>query len=122
MSKETNLAELRQCIDLMEKVFGADITRDFFNKQIYGSKIVKRNGNVMWAARDYNGCLKLYTNRPVRKGDKLKEKSMFLSESGYWMNANMMSMPDVTWENSPVKVSLHVMDAADIEDIEAEEA
>lgn len=120
MSKETNLAELRQCIDLMEKTFGADVTRDFFNKQIYGVKDVQNN-SVLWAARDYNGYLKLYTSRPVRKGDKLKEKMMFLSENGYWMNANMISMPNVTWENSPVLVSLRVMAAADIEDIKAEE-
>ncbi len=121
MKENTSLDDLRQCIDIMEKTFGSNVTREFMNKQIYGSRAQDTHCS-MWAARDYNGCLKLYTNRPVKKGDQLREKRMFLSDGGFWMNANMLNMPEVSWENSPVMVSLRVMSAADIEDIEAEEA
>lgn len=58
----------------------------------------------LWIARDENGCLYLYNNQP-----KL-ENSYFFPQRGYdsfLLDSELF--PDVTFENSPQKVELKLV-------------
>lgn len=49
----------------------------------------------MWIARDENGSLYIYDNKPVRR------KGRFEDESDEYEEISEYYFPEVTWENSP---------------------
>ena len=57
----------------------------------------------MWVARDRDGCLALYKNKP-----HMIEDCAWItkSDSIIWLEARMF--PEVTWENSPVEAEVKI--------------
>lgn len=53
----------------------------------------------LWAARDKNGELHLYTREPARSG---AGKFINVSPSKYSRRKSLAKFPAITWENSPV--------------------
>lgn len=52
----------------------------------------------LWIARDINDELFIYTSEPKRQVD------IFVSTNGSFSNLEMDMYPEVTWDNSPVKL------------------
>ena len=56
----------------------------------------------LWIARDKNGTLKLWFNKPV------KQKYQFYNNDGFFILDEKL-FPEVTFENSPQKVKLELI-------------
>ena len=66
---------------------------------------MKKNIKKLWAARDKNGSLWLYTEKPVPIGSLFIEDVDIETEK---MKICSSLLPEVTWENSPKKVKLTI--------------
>lgn len=55
-----------------------------------------------WVARDKDGRIFAYTNKPVRDYSLQEWESDFVSE------INGKSFPDLTWDDEPIKVSISI--------------
>lgn len=60
----------------------------------------------LWIARDKDGCLSLYTGRPVR----LEIRQFFSPEDCCYFDIDETMFPEVTWENSPKKVRIELIE------------
>lgn len=72
--------------------------------------------NNLWIARDKNGYLYLYNNKPIRTKECTEFENNYNSEYedsidndyGY-IEINSKLFPEVTWENSPQQVELRLV-------------
>lgn len=63
----------------------------------------------MWVARDKNGTVWLYTNKPIRSSMFSRwnvdtENSLFSTNE--WMEIDGDLFPDLKWEDEPIEVEL----------------
>lgn len=55
----------------------------------------------MWAARNKNGDLKLFYNKPFRFDD-----DKWITTWINWMEIDSTLFPDLTWDDEPIEVEL----------------
>lgn len=77
------------------------------DKDVYIIKVGKRTDAVLqrqsvWLARDKSGRLFVYEKSPV------KGESFFLNSGSPYSEINSAFLPDVTFENSPVRLEIQI--------------
>ena len=63
----------------------------------------------MWVARDKNGTVWLYTNKPIRSSMFSRwnvDSENSLLHTNEWMEIDRDLFPDLKWEDEPIEVEL----------------
>ena len=58
----------------------------------------------LWIARDRSGILRIYYNQP-----KVNRKTQEITSNGEYYEISINSFPEVTFENSPQQIELHLL-------------
>lgn len=64
-----------------------------------------KKSKEFWAAKDANGCVFLYSAKPVRS---LETKSWYMNKEDDLYSISNRLFPELTWEDEPVKVSITI--------------
>lgn len=59
----------------------------------------------IWIARDFDGSLFLYREKPINNGSRT-----FVAQTSQWWRINKENYPEVTFENSPKRLQLNLME------------
>lgn len=78
----------------------------------YGKATNMKVNKTMWLARDKDGSICLYEQKPIKgdeyfMGGKVEDSDSFI----VCESLNPSDFPEVTWENSPIEVELKLKKA-----------
>lgn len=60
----------------------------------------------MWVARDKDGCLNLFSSKPVKEKDVDWWELADIENDEEFMELNPELFPDLRWEDEPIEVEL----------------
>lgn len=80
-----------------------------YNREQIRSVVSKERGLSVWIARDKDGEISIYKNKPWKRENEPYHNGEFDSDD-YYINIDKELYPEITWENSPKEFELKAVE------------
>lgn len=80
-----------------------------YNREQIRSVATKERGLSVWIARDKDGEISIYKNKPWKRENEPYHNGEFDSDD-YYINIDKELYPEITWENSPKEFELKAVE------------
>lgn len=80
-----------------------------YNREQIRSVASKERGLSVWIARDKDGEISIYKNKPWKRENEMYHNGEFDSDD-YYINIDKELYPEITWENSPKEFELKAVE------------